>query len=161
MSTELHKSTKKFDVAASMFVVNDNLVMLEEIPRLSNYQRVSVRVKVMAEEEAIEVKKGLVKQEYAIADATASCKIVTWKDNIGVLQPGNSYKLSGLMVRMYNAKKYLSVPKDGFQISSIEDIGVVEDVGVEVAKERKLTNVGIVGINFLRFTMGVMPVWGK
>ena len=57
-STELHKSPKKFDVAASMFVVNNNLVMLEEIPRLSNYRRVSVRVKVMAEEEAIEVKKG-------------------------------------------------------------------------------------------------------
>ena len=91
-----------------MFVVNDNLVMLEEIPRLSNYWRVSVRVKVMAEEEAIEVKKGLVKQEYAIADATASCKIVTWKDNTGVLQPGNSYKLSGLMVRMYNGK---SIPQ--------------------------------------------------
>ena len=70
---------------------------------------------------------------------------MTWKDNIGVLQPGNSYKLSGLMVRMYNGKKCLSVPKDGFQISSIEDIGVVEDVEVEVAKERKLTNVGIIG----------------
>ena len=156
-STELHKSTKKFDVAASMFVVNDNLVMLEEIPRLSNYRRVSVRVKVMAEEEAIE---GLVKQEYAIADVTASCKIVTWKDNIGVLQPGNSYKLSGLMVRMYNGKKYLSVPKDGFQISSIEDIGVVEDVEVEVAKERKLTNVGIVGIKVFEIYSGCYACMG-
>ena len=32
---------------------------------------------------------------------------------------------------------------------SIEDIGVVEDVEVEVAKERKLTNVVIVGIKII------------
>ena len=77
------------------------------------------------------------------------------------LQPGNSYKLSGLMVRMYNGKKYLSVPKDGFQISSIEDIGVVEDVEVEVAKERKLINVGIVGITFFEIYNGCYACMGK
>ena len=144
--TELHTSPRKFNVESSIFDRLDDLVMVQEIPKLSNYQRVSVRVKVLAQEEEIEVKKGLLKQEYIIADATGSCKIVAWNANTGVLQSGSCYMLSGLMVRVYNGKKYLSVPKDNFQISSIEDIGVVEDAVEE--KERKLTEVTILGVKY-------------
>ena len=100
-STELHSSPKKFNVEPSMFNKLDDLVTVEELPKLSNYQRVSVRVKVLVQEEE---KKGLLKQEYIIADATGSCKIVAWNANTGVMQSGNSYMLSGLMVRVYKGK---------------------------------------------------------
>ena len=88
-NTELHTSPRKFNVESSMFDRLDDLVMVQEIPKLSNYQRVSVRVKVLAQEEEIEVKKGLLKQEYMIADATGSCKIVACNTNTGVLQLGS------------------------------------------------------------------------
>ena len=38
---------------------------------------------------------------------------------------------------------------------------MVEDVGVEVAKERKLTNVGIVGIKFFEIYNGCYACMGK
>ena len=48
-----------------MFVLKqENLVTEEEIALLPDYQCVSVRVKIAAEEEEMEVKKGHMKQEY-------------------------------------------------------------------------------------------------
>ena len=73
--------------------------------------------------------------------------ITTWEDNIGILQEGSSYKLSGLMVRTFSNKKYLSIPKDNsFKITSIDDIGEVEDFA-ELENERKMTGAFIVGID--------------
>ena len=116
-STQLLQSPSKFDIPDSMFEVGDNqLVTVQEISKLPNYQRVSVRIKVVAENNPVRVKKGLTKQEYAIADSTACCKITTWEENTGILNVGHCYKLSNLMVRMFNGKKYLSIPKDGFEI---------------------------------------------
>ena len=60
------------------------------------------------------VGKGLTKQEYVIADSRATCVIVTWEDNVGIFQKDMSYKLSGLRVRTYSGKKYLSIPKENF-----------------------------------------------
>ena len=90
-SSEPRQSYSKFEVSPNMFDETDDHITIREIPRLVNYQRVSVKVKVIGEEDATAVKKGLMKQDYIIADRTGSCKIVTWEDNVGLLQVGNCY----------------------------------------------------------------------
>ena len=112
-SSEVHSSAKKMNVPESMFAkTKENLVAIEEVSGIANYEVVAVRVKVVSKEDATEIKKGLGKQDYWIADATACCKIVTWEENVGVLAVGDCYKLSGLVVRTFNGKKYLSVPTE-------------------------------------------------
>ena len=81
-SSEPRQSYSKFEVSPNMFDETDDHITIDEIPRLVNYRRVSVKVKVIGEEDATAVKKGLIKQDYIIAD---SCKIVTWEDNVGLL----------------------------------------------------------------------------
>ena len=71
-------------------------------------------------------KNGLIKQEYVITDSSGTSVIITWGDNTGVLQEEELYKLSGLLVRTFCNKKYLSVPRDNFTISCIDDIGEVD-----------------------------------
>ena len=62
------------EVPDSMFVMtNENLVTIEEISKLLEYQIVSVRVKVVKEKDATEVKTGLIKQD-------GCCKVVTWEE---------------------------------------------------------------------------------
>ena len=52
------------EVPDSMFVMtNKNLVIIKEISKLPEYQIVSVRVKVVKEEDATEVKTRLIKQD--------------------------------------------------------------------------------------------------
>ena len=163
-STEIHHSPKKFEVPDAMFVTKqENLVTVEEIASLPNYQCVSVRVKLVAEEEEIEVKKGLTKQDYWIADTTGCVKIVTWEDNTGLLAVDKCYKLCGLIVRTYKGKKYLSVPRDGFQVSDIDDIGVVENNIPEEEKvtETQITGVCVAGVKYLEKFDGCYSCPGK
>ena len=93
--SEPHQSYSKFEVSPNniMFDDTDDHKTIDEIPRLVNYQRVSVNVKVIGEEDATAVKKGQMKQDYIIADRTGSCKIVTWEDNVGLLQVGNCFEI--------------------------------------------------------------------
>ena len=79
-TSDLEKSPTKFDIDKTMFVF-DSVVMLSELPQLANFQTVNVKVKVIKEKEAVVVGKGLTKQEYVIADSSATCVIVTWEDN--------------------------------------------------------------------------------
>lgn len=149
-STQLLHSSSKFEVPDSMFEIGDNqLVNIEEISQIPNYQKVSVRIKVIAENNPVQGKKGLTKQEYIIGDSTGCCKITTWEDNIGLLVKDCSYKLSNLLVRTFNEKKYLSIPKDGFEIIPIDDIGMVEDDTAEIVEEKILKSVSIVGVKSL------------
>lgn len=78
-----------------------------------------------------------------IADSTGTSKIIAWESNVGILQLGMSYKLSGMNVRTYNNKKYLSIARDGFKILEIDDIGEVEEI---YETERKITQAVIVGV---------------
>ena len=118
-------------------------------------------MKVLGEEEATEVKKGLVKQDYLIAGASACYKIVTWEENVGLLVVGESYKLSALVVRTFNGKKYLSVLTEGFLATKINDIGVVEEVAEEQATVKKITGVFIVGVQSFETFDGCYSCSGK
>ena len=118
------------------------LTSLSDLPQLSNFQTVSVHVKV------IKVKQ-LTKQEYTIADVTGTSTIVAWEDNCGILQEGQSYKLEGLNVRTFQNNKYLSIPREGFKIIEIDDIKEVASTPTTVENEHKLIHTIIVGVKHL------------
>ena len=142
-SSEVHMSPRKMEVPDSVFCKpRENVVTLEEVCGLGKGEVVAVRAKVLKEEDATEVKKGLVKQEYWIVDCSGSCKIVVWQDNVGVFVVGKSYKLCGLIVRTFKDKKYLSVPSEGFTAMVIDAVESVE----EEATERKYTQVYVEGV---------------
>lgn len=160
-SSELMASPKKFDVPAKMFDDAEDIITLDELRGIANFQRVSVRVKVIVAEEPVTVKNGLVKQEYVVADATGSCKVVTWEKDIGCMEMETCYELIGLMTRVFKGEKYLSIPKDGFEIKLIGDIGAVEDNAVELTKDKKVCNVIILGVKYLDTYSGCYGCGGK
>ena len=46
-----------------------------------------------------------------------------WQENVDVLSQDSSYKLSGMIVHVFQGEKYLSISKDNFMIVNIDDIG--------------------------------------
>ena len=82
-SSELQRSPMKFDIDMSKFVCHGEIT-LDELPQLSNFQRVSVKIKVVIKKEAEVLKGGLLKQECVVGDATRTCTIITWEGNVGI-----------------------------------------------------------------------------
>ena len=101
----------------------------------------------MEEKQESEVKDGLRKQDYIIGDATGATTLTVWEKNVGMLKEGYSYRIAGLMVRIFNGKKYLSMPKEDSEIESIDDIGDVEDEFDD--DELKLEDAVVVGVMLL------------
>ena len=56
-----------------------------KILELSNFVWVSVSVKVVDEKDVVDVHKGLMKQEYVIAEVTGCTKIMKWNADVGCL----------------------------------------------------------------------------
>lgn len=77
---------------------------------------------LLSEDEVTELQNGLTKQDYVIGDSTGKA---VWKNNVGIFSIGSSYKMSGIMIRVFNGKKYLSVPKEKSSITCIDYIGAV------------------------------------
>jgi len=116
---------------------------------------------VLAEQEPVSVKNGLVKQEYIVGDATGSCKVVAWEENVGTLEVGYCYRLIGAMVRIFKGEKYLSVPKEDFKFEAIADIGHVQETAVRLSTDRKVCKVSILGVRFMDAYRGCYRCFGK
>jgi len=59
------------------------------------------------------VSGGKHKQDTTIADATASTRLTLWESDIGLLEQGESYQLTKVMVRTFQGQPYLSYPFSG------------------------------------------------
>ena len=73
---------------------------------------------------------------------------MTWGDDCGIISPEQSVKLSGLLVRTFNGKKYVSIPRNNFEVSVLEDIGDVDKSALESVQEQKISDVCIVGVKY-------------
>ena len=102
-------------------------------------------MKVVSAQEVKEVKSGLKKQDYIVGDATGAATVTLWEYNIGALKVGASYKLSGMMVREFDGKKHLSMPKQDGEITSISDIGSVMKEECAVADGHYMEDAVIIG----------------
>ena len=109
----------------------------------------SVRIKVVAEEET-EVKKGLMKQDYWISDATGCVKIVTWEENTGLLNVDKCYKLCGLLLRTYRGKNIYLFREMGskFVILKILVWLKILYIPAEQEAEIKLSGVSVAGVKY-------------
>lgn len=76
----LQKPTLEFSLDPNSLQQDDETTMLEQLSRLANCNRITVKVKIVEEFAPVQIKQ-LTKQEYIIADATASTKIITWEKN--------------------------------------------------------------------------------
>ena len=106
-------------------------------------------VKVISAQEVKEVKSGLRKQDYIVGDSTGAATVTLWEYNIGALKVGASYKLSGMMVREFDGKKLLSMPKQDGEITSISDIGAVMKEECAVADGHYMKDAVIIGVLLL------------
>ena len=122
--TQMQKSSSKFYVPMVHEPITE--VTLDQLERLQIYQRISVKVKVISEKEVLELKDGLKKQDLIKGDSTGTAKLTVWEKIVTSLKIESSYKLSGLMVKVYNGLRYLSMAKEDVHIISILDIGSVE-----------------------------------
>lgn len=122
--TNLEKCEKVFDVDASSAT---KMISLKELPGLVCFQRVSVEVKVTRVEDPLEVTGGKKKQDVIVGDSSGSARVTVWEGEIGSMEEGGSYKMTGMMVREFRGEKFLSTSKQNSMIERIADIGDVEE----------------------------------
>lgn len=140
--THISKSPMQLDVDSIM----SKVVTLDAIDTLPQYDKVSVNVKVLKLHEPEEVgadKK--TKRDVVIADQTASTKVVLWEDQIDVLEEGQCYNLQHFYVKEFKAKKYLSMPKHGYVISSIDKIESTKTCTTE-DEHTTIENATVIGV---------------
>ena len=123
--TGIDQSPHKFDVT-DVQSIGRTYISLGQLGHMENFDRVTLSVKAIRVDPAVEV-GGKKKQDITIADTTGTGKLVLWEDNIGNITEGESYKLSGMMVRTFQNKHYLSMPRDNATIDPLSDIGDVEE----------------------------------
>lgn len=156
-NTEVQKSPTTFDVATLVTSASTE-IGLDQLQGLQNYQKVTVRVKVVSVKEESEAQGGLRMQDYIIGDATGAAKLTVWERNVGIFKEGSSCKLSGLKVQMYNGKKFLSMPRENCEIAGIDDTG---DVEKELGDDENKLEDAIVGVMLLNTYSNCFSCKGK
>ena len=149
-STDIQKSPMKLEATSIIANLPDpsDVITLNQLPSLANYQRVNLKVKVITVKDEEKMNNGLIKQECVISDSTGTAKITAWEDNVDLFVEQNSYSITGVTVRSFKGQKFLSIPKDGFKSESIEDIGAVAQSNPELETKRTLINVQVCGVKF-------------
>ena len=145
------ESSKEIDITSSTSTDDCISTTLVELPSIQNFQKIIVDVKVLDAPIPSTVSSGKSKQDVVIADNTATSKVVLWEDHIGSLLENCSYTLKNFVVREYGTK-YLSMPREGSEIISIEDIGEVEDfidTLEEQQQRRTLHDAQIIAVPYL------------
>lgn len=82
--------------------------------------------------EITEVPGEKTKQDVIIADSTGTIRFTVWEGEIGKTKVGKSYELSGIMVREFQGRKFLSNSKEKSNIKLVQDVG---EVTTEVESE--------------------------
>lgn len=153
-SSDLQKSPLEFDVDPAMFDTMKQLcVSLDQLSTLANFQMVSIIIKVLSVSDIVDIssqEKTLLKQECIVADSTGTTKIVLWERNANMFHVNSSYELKGLQVRIYQHQKYLSLSKDEFSMTAIDDIGeVMKSTQQSFSTMETFTNCLIIGVRSL------------
>ena len=102
------KSPKKFEtVADSSTTSSPVLIRVSEVYNKENFDKVNLNIKVLK-----------------LNDLS---KLTVWEREVGKFEPGHSYEMQQMFVRVYDGLKFLSFPKDGGSYTEIDDIGTVQE----------------------------------
>ena len=148
--TDVQRSDKAFSVESVVDKKNGKRILLNELPDLMPYERVSVAVKALRVEDPMEVTGGKRKQDIIIGDSSATTRLTVWEKEIGSIEVKKSYQLHGMVVKEYRGTRCLSTSKDNAHIAEIDDIGAVneEDMGFdEESSNSDVKNARIVGVD--------------
>ena len=110
--TEITRSSKSIKIPEQVPDI-PNVIELNELPKIFDFQRVSVYIKVISITKPLTVTGGKTKQDIIISDATATSRLTLWEEQVNTLNENNSYYLSNMVVRQYKSQKYLSMAKIG------------------------------------------------
>ena len=88
-------------------------------------------------ERPIEVPGGKQKQDITIGDSSGTLKFTVWQEEIDTMEEDVSYRISGVVVREFKGKKFLSTSKQDSFIEEIEGIGDVEEEGEDDQNENE------------------------
>ena len=128
--TEVSSSDIQFPVSSVNLVEGDSfekVVKLCDVKNLVTFQRATCEVKVVNIDDVEEVAGGKKKQDVLIGDVSGAVRLTLWEGDIGKVEEGMCYKLSGVVVREFKGKKFLSTAKNNCNIIKISDIGCVEE----------------------------------
>ena len=137
--TEMLKSDKVFDVAECSAKKDGNVIVLSELTDLYPFQRVTVEAKVVRLEDIGAVPGGKKKRDVVISDSSGSARFTVWESEIDKVEAYKRYRLSGMVVREFRGRKFLSTSTENSIIHLIADIGYVEEESVE---ENTTTDLG-------------------
>lgn len=127
--TEVTPSDKEFSVSNVSLVEGDveKVVELGDVKNLVAFQRGTCMAKVVTVDDAEEVTGGRKKQDLLVGDVSGAVRLTLWESEIGKVEEGMCYKFSGVVVREFKGKKFLSTAKENCSILKIYDIGCVEE----------------------------------
>ena len=121
---------------------------------ISDGKRVSVLVKIQKLAEPIEIKPGLYKQDATIADNTGFIRLTLWQRDIGKLDQSKSYHLHNVVVKSFNATKYLTNPKAGLHSTPADDLNdVVCQANSSSLMDEIIQAAEVVGIDLVKFNI--------
>ena len=131
-ATKILSSPKKLENIVSTSSASADSITLRQLNNFSEYDRVTVSVKVLTVEEKVEVRANLWKQDVNIADSSGTARLTLWETDIGKLHENNSYQIIDLLIKEFNGLKYLTPPRSGCEILPLDDIGEVIEIQDEV-----------------------------
>ena len=147
--TEIEQSAVHFQVE-NLDTLGSKCIPLSELPSKKEYDRVTVKVKVIDVHDPEKVGKNKRKQDVSISDATGVATLTLWEDDINKVELEESYQMNRLCVRSYRGKKQLSLPQNGAKITKIEDIGDVQDDSDELDPvDTTMKSVKVIGVQLL------------
>lgn len=122
-------------------------ISLINLKDTNDYDKVTVRIKVLRIIDPELVGNEKTKQEVYVADATAVANVTIWEDDINTFKPGASYQLNHFSVCSYRGKKHLSLPPTGVSYQEIEDIGEVMDKSDDLdGDDTPIEDVQVIGV---------------
>lgn len=147
-TTIFSPSEKIFNIPASAKETS-TMISLDTLQTLSNYQVISVKAKVLKRNEPTEIKPGLVKQDFTIADGTGIAELVLWQEDINKLSVGESYELEQLMVRSFDGKPFLTPPKSDprWTLKKCDNIEITDEPVIEECDDKNvIENAFVAGV---------------
>lgn len=115
------------DIEMSFEDSTDNDVKITQIREMADYEKVKVQAKVITTLDPVKVSVNNTKQDVVIGDETGSMKLTLWNKDVNTLQDGESFLIENIQIRSFRNQKFLSSTRDGMKITSISDIGAVQN----------------------------------
>ena len=124
-NSRVAKSPRKILIQDIAQLATNPTIRLSELNTRTAYDRVTVMAKVAKRKQPVSVSGGLTKQDIVLADATGIATLTLWETDVDSVTDDLSYKFSNIVVREYQGRKYLSLPKQDASMENIPDIGEV------------------------------------